>query len=194
MQVAEQQVTAEELMVEFARMYKCVHNQSPPRLTEAIILLTADGIGQGEDENFSRAKHSVRTYRDLPADTPIYWNGVTEEAGYGPELLRKLGAPTHVAHFQDCGPRGVANTKTQFEVIVTDERTRNLRNIVLITNSYHIPRVERTAGKLLPNTMSFVVLADMQDYSMFNTFLKVSGEIDRILKYSEKGDILARPR
>jgi translation elongation factor P/translation initiation factor 5A len=104
------------------------------------------------------------------------------------------GIPSARAFLQDNGSDERANTKTQCETIASDERTKDLRSIVLVTSSYHIPRVQRTAGKVLSKATKFVVIADMQDYTTFNVYLKVLGEINRILEYSEKGDILAWPR
>jgi hypothetical protein len=44
--------------------------------------------------------------------------------------------------------------------------------------------------------MRFVVLANMDDFLWvpFNPLLKVAGEIERMLKYVEKGDISEYPR
>ncbi len=194
MQTTESTLTTEELLTEFTDMYRGVRNQSAPRDTEAIIVLTANNPSQEETENFSRVKHTAMVLDELGKEIPVFYSGCTEESGYGPELMKKLGIPKDLVRFQNCGPRGVANTKTQFEEILKDHRTRNLRSLVLVTSSYHIPRVQRTGGMVLPKTTSFVVLADMRDFTIFNTFLKVSGEIERILKYSAKRDILATPR
>jgi uncharacterized SAM-binding protein YcdF (DUF218 family) len=126
----------------------------------------------------------------------MFFNGVTEEGVYCIELMRKLGVPPEVALFQDCGRRGIANTKSQFEAIREDPRTCDLTSIVLVTSSYHVLRVARSASKLLPESMRFVVLANMDDFLWvpFNPLLKVAGEIERMLKYVEKGDISEYPR
>jgi uncharacterized SAM-binding protein YcdF (DUF218 family) len=189
-------LTVETLLDEFKDLYRHVGEQSPPLDTQAVIVLTCDGPKQHESENFYRIERGLTALKALPEGVPMYFSGVTEEDAYSTELMRKLGVPSEVALFQDCGPRGVANTKTQFEAILEDPRTRDLKSIVLVTSSYHVPRVARSASKLLPESMRFVVLADMDDFLLvpFHPLLKVAGEIERILKYVAKGDIAEFPR
>jgi len=188
-------LTAQVLLDEFRDLYLHTGEQSPPLDTQAVIVLTGDGTTH-ERENLSRIERGLSALKALPESVPMYFNGVTEERRYAPDLMRKLGIPKAVALFQDCGLRGVANTKTQFDAIREDPRTRDLTSIVLVTSSYHIPRVARSASKLLSEAMNFVVLADMRDYLLvpFNPLLKVAGEIERILKYADKGDIAEFPR
>lgn len=191
--ITKKEITTEELLIEFKELYVKANNQVTPLDTEAIVILGAGGIGQKDEENISRVKYAGRILETLGRDVPVVFSGVTEESKSAPELMIRLGIPQKLVIFQDCGPRGVANTKDQFEVFCSDKRTENIKKLILVTSSYHIPRVKRTAGKLFPVGMEFSVLADLNDFTLFNVYLKVIGEIERILKYSAKGDILAKP-
>ena len=184
-------LTIEELLEEFKVVY--TSPQSAPKDIGAIVILTGDTLPV--EENLSRIRHSVALLNELGRDVPIIFSGVTEEKDWALSEMKKTGVPEKLCHFQDCGRRGVANTKTQFTTFATDPLTKNMRSIVFITNAYHIPRTKRTAGKYLPKETSFVISSPIDDYKIYyNAFLKVMGEIDRIMKYSAKGDISVRPR
>ena len=95
----------------------------------------------------------------------------------------------------DCGKRGEANTKTQFEVINTDPRFRNFDHLTFVSSDYHIPRVSRTAAAQLTPRIYFDVIPvpheKFHDYSVLKT---VRGEVKRIERYSANGDISEKPQ
>ncbi|HMS22719.1 MAG TPA: hypothetical protein PKA38_03035 [Candidatus Levybacteria bacterium] len=89
---------------------------------------------------------------------------------------------------------GVANTKTQFNSINSDPSLKDASHITIITSDYHVPRVKRTAVKNLRNNISFDVLpAPQLEHDPYNVYPKVMGEVRRIIKYSNKGDISKVP-
>ncbi len=95
---------------------------------------------------------------------------------------------------EDCLEDGVANTKTQFNSINSDPSLKDASHITIITSDYHVPRVKRTAVKNLRNNISFDVLpAPQLEYDPYNVYPKVMGEVRRIIKYSNKGDISKVP-
>lgn len=96
--------------------------------------------------------------------------------------------------FEDCVEDGRANTLTQFHSINTDPRLSKADNVIFITSDYHTPRVRRTAVKNLRKGLKFSVLpAPQHEYEKYNVFTKVMGEVRRIIKYSQKGDIALNP-
>jgi hypothetical protein len=102
-----------------------------------------------------------------------------EEFHFPPEMVREL----------NCGPVGIANTKTQFEVFNGDPEFSKFSHVTLITNAYHSPRAARTASMNLPPNIGFDVIGvPLKDFKS-NVLRKVLGEIKRILSYTEKGDI-----
>lgn len=183
----------EELLLEYKSAYEEAY--SIPTDADAIIILSADGLQTEEIETISRINYAVRIYRKIfSSNIPVIFNGVTEEKEICLRLMVNRGVNKDFAQFQDCGIRGVANTLTQFEAVRSDSRTANAKSIIFVTDTYHIPRVVRTAGKQLPLDVKFCVTSDQNDWVHNNTFLRIMGEIDRIYRYADKGDILLRPR
>jgi hypothetical protein len=188
-------LTTEELFAEFEMAYK--RPEVIPQDSDAVIILTADGVQPaGKEENLSRIRHGLGVWRMLFKNwqVPFIFNGVTEEKELALWTMEEFRLSSDIMHFQDCGQRGSANTKTQMEAINRDSLTRYRKKLVLVTDTYHIPRTKRTAGRHLPQDVQFVVTSNPEDWRINNTAIKIIGEIDRIRKYSAKGDILLRPR
>lgn len=97
--------------------------------------------------------------------------------------------PERIA-LEDCVIDGKANTLTQFTVINSDPRLENARHITMITSDYHDPRVERTTDMQLRPDLRFDVLpAPQLLHDRYNVYERITGELDRIVNYSQKGDI-----
>lgn len=180
-----------ELLKEFEDLYK--NQQEIPDWIGAIIILAGDRPPM-QGENLSRIKYAATILKQFRKNIPIIFSGLTGEKGASINLMISLGIPKETCHFQDCGELGVTNTKIQFETLVTDPLIKNLGNLVFVTNSYHIPRVKRTAGKIFPLETNFVVIGDPEDWKTYNSFMNIMDEIKKIIEYSAKGDILERPR
>lgn len=181
----------EELLKEFENLYRSP-SKKPLKNTDGIIILS--GETEPKEEDVSRIRCGLEVLKTIGYEVPIIFNGVTESREKEIASMEHIGIPKHLSHFQDCGKNGVANTKTQFEILTSDPLTKNFRNLAIVTSTYHLPRVERTAGKLLPKETNFVVISDPEDWYFYNTFLKVIDEIKKIIEYSAQGDILERPR
>jgi hypothetical protein len=181
-----------ELLKEFNDLYRNP-DQNIPDDIDAIIVLAGDRPPT-QGENISRIKYAIFLLKKLKKDIPIIFSGITEEKETVVNLMIGLGVPQKLYHFQDCGRFGITNTKTQFETLASDPLIKDFKNLAIITSTYHIPRVKRTAGKFLSPKTRFVVVADSEDWKTYNSFLMVMDEIERILKYSTKGDILTYPR
>ena len=128
------------------------------------------------------------TLHDLEEHAPILiLSGTTEQLS----TMRKIAliqgiAPSKMVEI-DCGTAQTANTKTQFETIGRYASENGLRHITLVSSDYHVPRVDRTANKILdPNLQYDVIYTRGVPHDVFQT---VKGEVKRIKNYSEKGDI-----
>lgn len=182
-------ISLEDLLREFQEVYEHRNFSILPR-TEAIIILTADGEADGETE--SRVCFAAEIAK--PNKALVVFNGVTEERSAAVKMMRRHGINKSRIKFQNCGPRGKANTLTQFQTIARDSLTSTLRRLAVVTSRYHIPRCRRTAGKWLDQQTQFTVCGPTDDHFFYDTFTRVIAEIDRIQKYVAKGDILRYPR
>ena len=189
-----------------------------PICTDAVVVLsgppvrddTGEIISEKSPENFARisfgiqiAKEIASARSDIPFDliTPdhvleyapmMVLNGETEQIPAMVELAVENGFPLDHMLNVDCGVRGVGNTKTQFEAMNEEPYISNLREITIVTSAYHAPRTARTAEANLKNGINFKVIPvpyDCQEEVSFNLVLTVLGEVKRIIKYSNKGDI-----
>jgi hypothetical protein len=185
-EIAEKNAFIAALLEEFARTLDEQSTPTIPEQTDGIVILSWEGYKN--PEHASRLTLGIKTYREVAGKSqqpPIFViNAETEQLPPMKEHARELGMEGEIA-LLDCGPAGVANSKTQIDALASDSRTKHLRNIVLITSDYHVPRVARTASKGLPETMNFLVLGARGH----DSFARIYGEIMRIVRYSEKGDI-----
>lgn len=188
--------------------------------TDAIMVLSAsprgwhtkDNIQEDHPEDTARIKFSIEVYKefvakklkkpieeiateDLKSDDlpPLVLNGATEQLHMMERIALSLGFPREKIILFNCGDHAVANTKTQFTLLAQNRSTEKFKNIVVISTSYHMPRVARTATVSLPKDVNFDVLGvPVKDFP-FNVYRSVKGEVKRIINYSQKGDISAYP-
>ncbi len=150
-----------------------------------------------------RLKKDEVTNKDIKnSNLKLFLNG---ESNQQKDILKtQLDDMKHIAQaynfpgdnivLEDCLENGEANTKTQFKSINLDPSLKEASHITIITSDYHVPRVRRTAVKNLRSDISFDVLPTPQlEYDSYNVYPKVMGEIKRIIKYSNKGDISKVP-
>lgn len=185
------------LLEEFRHFYG-QNNQEFPANTNAVVVLS---VHDSEKENRARIAHAS-----------VIWHKIIKKNGWTgslPEFIinaekeqlslmcreaKLFGIPTQMIYQQNAGTRGLANTKTQFEVLSKECKRMGWHSLVLVTSTYHVPRVRRTASKLLPSRVEYYTLGIPNDREFVNTFQKVIGEIDRIVAYYDKGDIHIHPR
>jgi len=135
------------------------------------------------------------TIDDISQNTPMFiLNGETEQLPTMEQLAKETGFPPEKIQLLDCGKRGVGNTKTQFEAINTHHSYRNAKHLTFITNSWHAPRVTRTADANLKPEIDFDVIPVPHSAAPYNVFRVVRGEVKRIQSYSAKGDITRNPQ
>lgn len=186
----------DELIEEFTKMWTESKGLDLSLLvgTEAVVVLCGDKFTDAESQ--SRFCIGLDIWQKTNGKALFVWSGVTDERDFVTKKMRQAMPVSlfTLGYFQDCGKRGSANTKKQFEVFASDPKTANMKDVVFVTNAYHCPRVKRTAGKILGTDVNFNVVIGKFDYKYYNAFLKVMGEIDRIEKYSASGDILKYPR
>ena len=168
-------------------------------------------IDEASPENKERIGFSVEVIRQIVAQKlgknageitdndilnnapPLILNGETEQLLAMAEIAQKLGFPGEKIELIDCGKRGIGNTQTQFEAINNDPRFENFINLTFVSSDYHVPRVIRTGDKNLRSQIHFDVLPVPHDRISYNVFRVVRGEVRRIEKYSENGDIARTP-
>jgi hypothetical protein len=132
-------------------------------------------------------------------------NGETEQLPMMVEVTLQTGWPATNIILLDCGKRGAANTKTQFEAFnkipYMFNGAHDLRQIIdhwrilVVTTWYHVPRVRRTAAAARKHAQyKLPVIGVPRKVCSFPTAEKVEGEIERILTYAEKDDIRPFPR
>jgi len=127
------------------------------------------------------------------ATLPLYLCGATEQLGPMLEIGRSsLGMKnpdyaTELLQLQplDAGPRGVANTPSQFRAIAS----LGLKSVVVVTSGYHAPRVLLTALRQAPEVRCAVSGVPYYCDWRYDVATMVEGEISRIIEYSAKGDI-----
>ncbi|MAZ67394.1 hypothetical protein CL652_01335 [bacterium] len=191
-----------------------------PVETEAVMVLSAapsleeadERKREGNPENTARIKFGAEvlkliaakklnkalddvTMSDLGSGTipPLVLNGETEQLPTMLEIAREMGIPDSHIFQIDSGRRGVSNTKTQFEKTLERIQSGDLgkgSHLTLISSSYHVPRVARTAEAQLPVGVALEVLGVPFEDHPFNVFRTVRGEVRRIETYSDKGDIV----
>ncbi|MFH0804169.1 MAG: ElyC/SanA/YdcF family protein [Candidatus Zambryskibacteria bacterium] len=179
-----------ELIKEFEDLYK-----NPPIIPkDADALVILQGALDPKEEDISRIKCGLNVLKVLGRPIPVIFSGATESRAEKLAQMEQSGIPKELCHFQDGSKLGVINTKTQFEILITDPLTKDFKNLVIVTSTYHIPRVKRTVGKFLPEEIRFVAVGNPEDWKIHNSFLKIIDEIKKIIAYSDKGDILIYPR
>ncbi|XOU94770.1 MAG: hypothetical protein ACNFW9_01755 [Candidatus Kerfeldbacteria bacterium] len=187
---------------------------APPEQTEGVVALSAPPEFQenGEilektSENIARVKYSIDIIKQIASNKsgisieeltasdiiengpPLILNGETEQLPAMVEIAQEENFPLEHTQQLNCGDRGIGNTKTQFEKMNIDDRYKNTKHLTFVTNSYHVPRVARTADKNLDTNNEFEVIGIPHEEFEYNIFRKTKGEIKRILAYSEKNDI-----
>lgn len=188
-------------------------NLRAPTNTQAVVILSApfarmpDGTLQEDSpENVARIAFGAQLLREIAADRknrpaskadlkdapPLVLNGETEQLPIMERIARGAGIPPEMIELVDNIQDGVGNTKTQFTTMEQDPRFADLHHVVFVTSLYHVPRVERTAGKILPGNTDYEVIPVPIDKYPFNIFM-IRGEIRRILRYAASGDIAQVP-
>ncbi|WKZ26169.1 MAG: ElyC/SanA/YdcF family protein [Candidatus Paceibacterota bacterium] len=164
-----------------------------PDNVQAIVNLI--GAGKKCAEDVSRTGHVARLVSQIGATGSglpvVFLNGESEELENMVELAVQADIPPQIIRLQDCGRKGEANTKTQFQALKADLESYALSRIVLVTSTYHVPRVARTAVKHLPPSVWFTVVSDLNDIELYDWEERVGSEIERIIRYVAKGDISA---
>lgn len=135
-------------------------------------------------------------------DVALILNGTPTQLPHMRAIAIHLGWPVERIEEVDCGPKGVANTKTQFEAMEKYYDDHHSKHLTFVTSDYHAPRVERTGNVNLNQARNFSVVVapfskgyreskPQEDGSdgRSSVFQKGLGEAKRIVRYSEKGDI-----
>ncbi len=164
-----------------------IENQARTNLgIELVKKITAERLGKTVEE---------LSDDDLRQGPVLMINGLPDQNQAMAERAMAQGLPDDTLAFVP-NPAEGANTKTQFELI-PPEFLEPGKHLTIISSDYHGPRVVRYADKLLPQEVKFDFygLPYPDAYKDFQTLSKtVKGEVKRIIKYSNQGDLSARPR
>lgn len=173
---------------------------SPDVCPEAVVVLSGaprklpDGsLEERSPENISRVEWGAQVVFVGGASFPLYLCGATEqlgpmfEIGRGSLGMKNPDYATELLQLKplDAGPRGEANTPSQFRAIAS----LGLKCVVVVTSGYHVPRVLLTALRQAPDVSCAVSGVPYYCDWRYDVAKMVEGEIDRIISYSRKGDI-----
>lgn len=199
-----------KLMREFRDMMS--EEYIPNVNTDRIVVLSAPPLKDGEriiersPENVARIEYSVHLVKKIVAEKcqkplndvtteeilqygpNLVLNGETEQLPTMLEVAMELGFPKEKIEEINSGNRGISNTKTQFEEMEKDERYNLLPHMTFVTSAWHQPRVLRTGQKNFANQNFDVIGLPYKKYP-FNVLKYVKGEVKKIHKYSQAGDI-----
>lgn len=213
-----------QIRVEFTRVLRRSEYPSRlSSFTQAVIVLSAppdlsqDSYERREEteEHRERMRLGVKSWKRIirtikNKGRPLSWDphdkqlplfvvdGETEQLPAMLHMAMELKLDQDQIWQVDCGARGVANTKTQFIVLENHPFLSTCcSHLTIITSAYHMPRVMRTASKQLPSFTQFQVIGVPMSRLGWDKQVegaKVTGEIERILRYIEQDGLPAYPR
>lgn len=137
---------------------------------------------------------SELTPNEIRSGPPLILNGEKEQIEPMKEVALAEGFPEDRIILINCGDRGIGNTKMQFLETAKDPILGKSKHLMLITSSYHTPRLARTAAANLPENMNLEIAGVPFKEFSYDIYRKVRGEVKRIVAYSAKGDITKYPR
>ncbi|MSR76145.1 MAG: hypothetical protein EXS68_00960 [Candidatus Ryanbacteria bacterium] len=194
----------EDLLREFASAI--IGPQFHPHRTDAVIVLdyfdpqsTGDMEARIRNlENVERVRFAAEIWhhvadkaRKKQCPVPIFClNGLTLALPHLKELAETNGIPHHRIHLLDNGAVGEGNTLTQLKLVANDPAIGRAKHVTIVSSSYHLPRIRRTANTCLPPDVKmwhsiFGVPFERIPFDVAT----VQAEINRIIVYSDKGDI-----
>jgi uncharacterized SAM-binding protein YcdF (DUF218 family) len=171
--------TIEKLRQEFSFLKK---DETPyDKHFDAVVVLCAEGI-EVEGENKERIDTAIDILDSTKDQIPLIFMGTIKHIkNLKPYLLKNkikfpVFYPTKRLH---------ESSWTQVKSLSEYAQKKHFSDILIISHAYHIPRVKRYCAKYMNGTnCSFLPVGDIQDQSS-----KIGGEIDRIIRYSKKGDL-----
>lgn len=156
---------------------------------KARIELSIEVIKQIVAKKAGKTLESVTSEDIITHGPPLILNGDTKQLPEMAEIAQDLGFPKKKVESINCEKGGVANTKTQFEVMREDLRYENAKHLTFVTNAWHAPRAARTAAQSLRPGIIFDVIPVPHKRAPSNVYRVVRGEVKRIKLYLAKGDI-----
>mgnify|MGYP001563846628 CR=1 FL=1 len=172
--------------------------RSPPVVprgdTDAIVVLSHDG---GRTiENVIRIEYAALVHRMLSSwrgSGPLFvLNGTVEQLG--PMKAMAVEQGIHTPGLLNCGTIETGNTLTQVIAIKEEQYLSRCKSVLVVSSAYHVPRLRRTLSRHLPPSIEYAVTGAPGDCYTYNGIQMMSGEIDRIVRYAERGDIDTVPR
>lgn len=175
--------------------------------TSGVVVLSADSIEYVNDEDRIRLDFGIEIIKNIvgkklgkntdnvtPQDMEkvgplLILNAEVEQLPLMQTYLNEKLFPDSKIHSITCGLRGEANTKTQILALNDDSKLQDCKHVIVITSSYHIPRVRRTTAACLGANINYDVVSVPINRYPYNVFRKVRGEVRRIMDYSDSGDI-----
>lgn len=178
-----------------------------------VVVMSAPGDDGANEENTARVGEgakALRTLRGMSCDNvgddrfPIFsdlagpklvLNGTTEQLpGMRRVAEKRCKVPSELIVEIDCGPDGVGNTKTQFEIMVNHPIAGVAEKLVMVSSDYHAPRLLRMTSKYMPRICIVLVLVPWASRREAITAMRLcAGEARRIVEYSRAGDIYVYP-
>jgi hypothetical protein len=154
-------------------------------------------ITEWSEENIDRIYSAAALDFIMGSKNPwIMLNGLRNQLPMMLTTALESGIPASRIICVDCGARPHGNTKSQFTVLNTEPRILNSQgNVVVITSWYHMARVARTIPKNAPanENLRYWVYSPQPPNNFVVSDKTIEGEIERILKYIEAGDLVEIP-
>lgn len=162
------------------------------------VVTSSAGVTSWESENMGRIRSAVRLHKEVANSrapqrrTPLlFLVGTTEQLQEMQNMALRFGAKKRVLRPLACGPIGKANTKTQMLVIRREPLLASSTSLALVTSWFHVPRVVRTADRLLPTRVHFIVAGCGMATTIPEALIR--DEIARIHRYAKQGDLHLLP-
>jgi uncharacterized SAM-binding protein YcdF (DUF218 family) len=189
------------LQQEFEQRYGGAPEKLPADIDAVVVLAQEDYNFPADDirrqytkELISRVEYAVELLKDYPMATVLILEGARVQLPMMKKCAIDAGVEKKRIRLLNHGEINKANTKTQFEILRKELLRKKIKKTIIVTSMYHAPRVLRTASALLPEDIAFDVFGVPNDTHLYNKLKNINGEIERIIKYSQKGDISAMPR
>ncbi|MFH1749951.1 MAG: hypothetical protein ABH837_03625 [bacterium] len=181
----------ELLNEEFQLAFSSDNLLSSSILPEAIIVLS----GEYPEENRERVCLALELARaSNRSKTRIFLVEAAEKLGdFWQIAMNEMKLQKHrTISLIDCGPAKMANTKTQFLSLISQNwigTVESWKYIVIITSDYHVPRVARAASRFLPKDTDFQVFGAHWQHPDHSQEQLQKIETEKIIRYIKSGDI-----
>jgi len=157
-----------------------------PKKSDVIAILSGPEIEiAGENgKRIDKALEIQHYYQSKKSEVPVIYLGT---AGQTKQFDKYLSRHRGITSNTSLNIGKTANTLDQIKKLALLAKQRIWENIVLVTTSYHVPRVDAYCRKHFKGKLPYFIayhgtIHEYQD--------RVPEEIQRIIRYAQKGDLI----